>query len=62
MARTNANFNLSKSTKRVLATIADKNQRTIFRNAMIDAENSFIVNKTRRPRENNQELRQTPKD
>jgi hypothetical protein len=53
MAKTNANFNLSKSVKLIMATMVDPNKRAIFKRAMIDAEHSYIVNRHRKPRENN---------
>lgn len=62
MAKTNASFNLSKSTKRVMSTILSKEQRAIFRHSMIDAEHSYIVNKNRRPRENTSSNREVPGD
>jgi len=48
MARTNSSFKLSKDTKRVLATIVDPVQRGIYRQAMIDAEHSYTVNRHRK--------------
>jgi len=52
MAKTNASFNLSKSVKRVMSTIVDRNRRAVYKQSMIDAEHSYVVNKNRRPREN----------
>lgn len=60
MAKTNASFNLSKTTKRIMSTIIDPTRRNIFKNSMIDAEHSYIVNKNRRPRENNNSSREAP--
>ncbi len=62
MAKTNASFNLSKSTKRVMSTILNKEQRAIFRQSMIDAEHSYTVNKHRRPRENSSSNREVSGD
>lgn len=39
------NFKLSKSVKRVLATIVDKTEREIYKKAMINAELSYEVSK-----------------
>ena len=52
MAKTNANFNLSKSTKRVLSTILSKEQRSIFKRSMIDAEWDYTHKRHLRPRDN----------
>lgn len=60
---TNSSFNLSKSTKRIMASIGDKEQRNIYKQAMINAEHSYIVNKHRRPRErDNTATRDVPGD
>lgn len=45
--KTDKNFNLSKSTKMVLASIKDKTLRKAYKDAMIDAEDSFERNKKR---------------
>lgn len=42
---TDKNFKLSKSTKRVLASIKDKVARKAYKDAMINAEDSFERNK-----------------
>lgn len=52
MARTNSNFNLSKDTKRVLGTFLDKNERSIYKRAMVDAEHSYTVNRHRKIKDN----------
>jgi hypothetical protein len=40
MAKTNANFNLSKSVKIMLATITDKGHRNLVKRLFIDAEHA----------------------
>ena len=45
---TNSSFNLSKDTKRMLASILDPKERNIYKKAMIDAESSFINSKHRK--------------
>lgn len=62
MAKTNASFNLSKDAKRTMSTILDKGQRAIYRQAMIDAEHSYVVNRHRKPRENTSSAREVPGD
>lgn len=42
---TDKNFKLSKSAKRVLGTITDKAARKAYKDAMINAEDSFERNK-----------------
>jgi hypothetical protein len=49
------NFNLSKSTKRILASIVDKEQRLVFKKTMIDAEASYEDAKKRQPKERTKE-------
>jgi hypothetical protein len=39
--KTDANFRLSKSTKRVLSTISDPVVRNLYKKCMMDAEQSF---------------------
>ena len=51
MAKTNASFNLSKPVRRVMGTILNREQRTVYKQAMIDAEHSYTVNRHRKPRE-----------
>ena len=48
MAKTNASFNLSKTTKRIMASIIDPEQRRIYKSAMIEAEVSRIAGKSRK--------------
>jgi hypothetical protein len=48
MAKTNASFSLSKSTKRIMASIIDPAQRRLYKDAMINAESSFISSKSRK--------------
>lgn len=43
--KTDKNFNLSKSVKRVLGSIKDKEARRQYKQIMIDAEASFERNK-----------------
>lgn len=64
MAKTNASFNLSKSIKRVLGSIIDPEQRRIYKEAMIDAEASFISSKSRKFSDPamSQKSREVPKD
>lgn len=45
------NFKLSKSVKRVLATIVDKTEREIFKKAMINAELSYEYGKRTKSKE-----------
>lgn len=64
MAKTNASFNLSKSTKLIAATIVDKERRRTFINHMIDAEHSFIAGKSRKWSDpaSSQKSREVPKE
>ena len=48
--KTDKNFKLSKTTKRLLSSMTDKAQRLFFKNAMIDAEVSYEIAKKRQPR------------
>lgn len=48
MAKTNSNFNLSKPVKRIAGSILDKHQRSIYLQAMIDAQASFTASKNRK--------------
>jgi hypothetical protein len=48
MAKTNSSFKLSKDTKRVLSTFTNRADRNIYKQAMIEAEHSYIVNRHRR--------------
>ena len=52
MAKTNASFKLSKSTKRVMSTILSKSQRTIFKHSMVEAEWDYVHKRHARPRDN----------
>ena len=47
--RTDKNFKLSKSVKRVLATMVDKQARSDYKNLMIDAEVAFAKAKLAKP-------------
>ena len=47
--RTDKNFKLSKSVKRVLATMVDKQARGDYKNLMIDAEVAFAKAKLAKP-------------
>lgn len=51
MYKPNASFNLSKSTKRIMSTILDKEKRNTFKQAMIQAELSEMY--APKPRTNN---------
>lgn len=53
--KTDKNFNLSKSTKRILASITDKEQRLVFKKTMIEAEASYEDAKKRQPKEKTKE-------
>ena len=48
MAKTSSNFKLSKDTKRILATMTNSAEKNLYKQLMIDAENSYIVNRNRR--------------
>ena len=48
MAKTTASFNLSKSAKRIAASILDKAERRIYLDKMIEAEADRIVGKSRK--------------
>jgi hypothetical protein len=48
MAKTSSNFKLSKDTKRILATRTNSAEKNLYKQLMIDAENSYIVNRNRR--------------
>ena len=47
--RTDKNFKLSKSVKRVLATMVDKQARSDYKNLMIDAEVALAKAKLAKP-------------
>ncbi len=47
--RTDKNFKLSKSAKRVMATMANADQRNHYKNLMIDAEVAFAKAKLAKP-------------
>ena len=47
--RTDKNFKLSKSVKRVLATMTNSEQRNEYKNSMIDAEVAFAKAKLAKP-------------
>ena len=49
MYKPTASFNLSKSTKRVLSTILNKEQRALYKNTMIQAELAEIYAPRSRP-------------
>jgi hypothetical protein len=48
MAKTNASFNLSKTTKKLACGITDPHVRRKFLNMMIDAETSYAAGKNRK--------------
>jgi len=48
MAKTNATFKFGKMNKIKLGNIQDPVARSIFRKAMIDAQASYVANKTRK--------------
>lgn len=50
--KTDAHFKLTKTTKRILATIQDKNLRSQYKSLMINAENTFEINKKRKQSKN----------
>jgi len=52
MAKTNASFKLSKSTKRILSTILDPVKRNTFKDHMVSAEWDYIHKRHQRPRDN----------
>ena len=62
MARTNASFKFGKMNKIKLGNIIDPVARSIFKKCMIDAVQSYTVNKHRKPREDKAtpDNRQTP--
>ena len=64
MAKTTANFNLSKPVRRIAGTILNKEQRRIYLNAMIDAEWSKEAAKSRKWTDPAaaQKSREVPKD
>jgi hypothetical protein len=43
--KADSNFNLSKPIKKILATILDKEERRLFKNAMISAELDYAAAK-----------------
>lgn len=48
MAKTNASFNLSKSSKKLACGIRNKHERRVFLNMMIDAEHTQTMSKNRK--------------
>lgn len=64
MAKTNSSFNLSKPTRRIAATILNKEARRIYLDAMIDAEYTRANQKTRKWSDPalTQKSREVPKD
>ena len=62
MARTNSNFNLSKPVRRVMGTILNRAERTAYKQAMIDAEHSYTVNRHRKPRETTSSVKEVPSE
>lgn len=49
--KTDKNFKLSKTSKRILSSIVDKEQRLVFKRTMIEAEASYEDAKKRQPKE-----------
>ncbi len=43
MAKTKSNFNMSKSSKMIIATVIDPNKRSELRRAMVDAEHAASI-------------------
>ena len=64
MAKTTANFNLSKPVRRVAGTILNKEARRVYLNAMIDAEWTKESSKSRKWTDpaSAQKSREVPKD
>jgi len=54
--KTDKNFNLSKPTKRILASITDKEQRRVYKKVMIEAEASREELKKRQPKERDKKV------
>lgn len=48
MAKTNSSFNLSKSVKRIAGTILNKEARSVYVAAMIDAESAKLKAKSQK--------------
>ena len=48
MAKTNSSFKFGKMNKIKLGNIQDPTERSIFKRCMIDAQSSFIANKSRK--------------
>ena len=48
MAKTNAAFKLGKMVKLTMGTITDREQRRIYKDAMVDAQASYMASKNRK--------------
>lgn len=53
MAKTNSGFKIGKMVKLFMGAIQDPAARKIYKDAMIDAIQTYNTNKHRKPRENN---------
>lgn len=65
MAKTNSTFKFGKMNKIKLGNIQNPTDRNIFKRAMIDAQASYVANKTRKfsnPSSSAQKTREVPKD
>lgn len=45
------NFRLSKTTKRIMSSILDKDARKVFKDVMIEGQLSYEANKKKAPRQ-----------
>lgn len=59
---TDKNFKFSKSSKRILSTIADKEARNAYKKVMIDAEDSHERNKRKSAKSATKDFKEVPKD
>ena len=64
MALAKTAVNLHKEVKRVMSTILDRDARSVYKNAMLDAERSFMSAKNRKFSDpaTSQKNREVPKD
>ncbi len=64
MALAKTTVNLSKDVKRVMSTILDREERGIYKRAMLDAEKSFMAGKNRKFSDpaTSQKNREVPKE
>lgn len=65
MAKTNATFKFGKMNKIKLGNILDRTERSVFKSCMIDAQASYVANKTRKwsdPASQQKTNREAPKE